>query len=84
MSTVEILEIPPFLAADLILASALKKRKPRYPVALAVPTFDPIVLLVALTGIVKEQLEARAAIANIDNTIFNFFMLINVVRGLII
>lgn len=54
MSTVEILVIPPFLAAVRILASWLKNKTPKYPVAVAVPTLLPTGLSVAFTGNVKE------------------------------
>lgn len=73
-STVEILVIPPFLAADWILASASKKRIPKKPVALEVPTLFPTGLDVALTGRVKEQLAnitATAANANTDLIFLN-------------
>jgi hypothetical protein len=60
MSTVEILVIPPFLAAVLIDASAPKNKIPKYPFAVAVPTLDPTVLLVAFTGSVNEQLLTNA------------------------
>ena len=55
MSTVDILVIPPFAAADLILASGLT-HKPKTLVAVALPVFDPPTgLLVALTGNITEH-----------------------------
>ncbi len=47
--------IPAFLAAVLILASASKNKIYRNPVAFAVPTLEPTVLLVAATGRVREH-----------------------------
>ena len=74
MSTVEILVIPPFLAALLILASAPKNKTPRNPVAFAVPTLEPTGLLVADTGKVSEQLEIIATTASNAKNVFTFFM----------
>lgn len=70
-STVEIFEIPPFLAADLMLASWLKNKAPKKPVACAVPTLLPTELLVAVTGKVKAQLETITATTNAPAIVFN-------------
>ena len=40
-----------------------------------VPTLEPIVLFVAVTGVVKEQEAIIAPIPNIDNIFFIFFIL---------
>jgi len=76
MSTVEILVIPPFLAAVLILASALKNRTPKNPVAVASPTLVPTGLLVAATGKVSEQLDIIATTASNAKIVFTFLILI--------
>lgn len=61
-STVEILVIPPFLAAVWMLASPPSGNStPRILVVEAVPTLDPTGLLVAATGPVNPQEEARTA-----------------------
>jgi hypothetical protein len=57
-----------------MLASALKKRNPRKPVALAVPTLEPTELLVAFTGSVSEQLESIAVARTKAANILIFFI----------
>jgi hypothetical protein len=76
MSTVEILVIPPFFAADLMLASPLMKIIPKKPVAFAVPTLGPNGLLVALIGVVKAQLDIIEAIASDAKTILTFLFIL--------
>lgn len=73
-STDEILVIPPFFAAVLILASASKKRTPRYPVAFAVPTLLPTAYPVAFTGKVREQDERSKPNANVSAMNFDFLL----------
>ena len=77
-STVEILVMPPFLAAVWMLASTPKAKKCRMVVPLAVPTFLPTGLLVAATGRVMLQLESRAAgaMAAAARVIFSAFILL--------
>ena len=75
ISTVEILVIPPFLAAVWIEASWLKNNTPKKPVAVAVPTLDPTSLEVASTGRVRLQ-EDNAIINAAPATNSSFFMII--------
>ena len=77
MSTVEIFVMPAFLAAVLMLASALKNKTPKKPVALAVPTFEPTGLLVALTGNVSEQLDKVATAAKMATALRIFLNIKN-------
>ena len=79
MSTVEIFVIPPFFAAVRILASALKNKNPRYPVALAVPTLLPIVLLVAPTGNVNEQLETIPTTESSNTRVLIFLIILLII-----
>lgn len=76
-STVETLVMPPFFAAVRILASALKKRIPKNPVAVAVPTFEPIGFDVAAAGIVREHDERNAIIDNAIAATINLIFIKN-------
>jgi hypothetical protein len=59
-----------------MLASASKKRIPRYPVAVAVPTLEPTALDVAATGNVREQEDKKATIdsTTAETKIFSFII----------
>lgn|GEM_PF-5644295 len=74
MSTVEILVIPPFFAADFIEASPPKQNTRKKTGALASPILLPTGLLVAATGIVIEQEERQTTMAAAADKIRNFIV----------
>jgi hypothetical protein len=79
MSTVDILVMPPFLAAVLIDASAPNASTCKNTIPLAVPTLEPTGLEVAATGIVMEQLDNSAVAARhaVTNVSFAFFIVLS-------